>query len=52
MKKYPDKIFAYVTTSYVLPEAEKFLLDHGVSGIISNKKLITECKKLGYFSEI
>ena len=52
MMKNPDKVFAYVTTSYVIPEAEKFLIDHGIAGIISNKKLIAECRKLGYFSDL
>lgn len=50
--KNPDKVFAYVTTSYVVPEAEKFLIDHGIAWIISNKKLIAECRKLGYFSDL
>lgn len=52
IQKHPDKVFAYVTTSYVVPEAEKFLIDHGIAGIISNKKLIAECRKLWYFSDI
>jgi len=51
IQKNPDAIFAYVTTSYVLPDAEKFLIDHGVHGIISNAKLLQECRKQGFFSE-
>ncbi|MBC7503659.1 restriction endonuclease [Candidatus Gracilibacteria bacterium] len=50
-EKNLDKIFAYVTTSYIQPEAENFLINHGIQGPISNLKLVRESKKLGYFSE-
>ncbi len=29
-QRHPDRIFAYVTTSYVLPDAEIFLQNHGI----------------------
>ncbi len=50
-QKHPDKIFAYVTTSYVLPEAETFLINHGIEWVISNLKLVRESKKLWFFTE-
>jgi hypothetical protein len=45
-EKNPDKIYAYVTTSYIQREAESFLINHGVQGPISNLKLVQESKKL------
>ena len=50
-QRNPDRIFAYVTTSYVVPDAEIFLQNQGIQWIISNKKLVWECRKLWYFTE-
>lgn len=52
MQQNPDMIYSFVTTSYVDDRVRWFLEVHHIPGIISNRKIIEESKKLGYFSDI
>lgn len=51
MKSQSDFIFAYVTTSYIPPNVEEYFMEHGIAGMISNKKIVEECKRLWYFTQ-
>ena len=46
MKAHKDFIFAYVTTSFIPKDVEAYFLEHGITGMISNRKILQECRKL------
>lgn len=50
-KQYPEFIFSYITTSFIPKDVEEYFRDHGIEGLISNQKIVKECKRLGYFTE-